>query len=322
VTPGAGRMPAVSVIVPARDAAATLGHALDALAEQRVDGGFEVVIVDDGSADGTAELAGTHPLAPRIVAADGSGPARARNAGAAAASAPALAFLDADCAPAAGWLAAGLSALDDADLVQGAVTTPPGESVGPYDKAIWVERETGLYETANLFVTREAFERAGGFESWLTPRRGIELGEDVWFGWRARRAGARTAFCADAVVHHAVFPRGPGGWIAWRARIRYFPAMAGRIPELREFAFYRRVFMSPRTAAFDLAVAGAVVGTARRRPLLAAAAAAPYARILARDALRWGGRSAPAIAAVRVVGDVVTAGALLTGSIRARSPLF
>src|SRR5256885_1729530 len=82
------------------------------------------------------------------------------------------------------------------------------------------------------------------------PRRGIELGEDILFGWRARRAGARTAFCARALVHHAVVPRGPVAYVAERARLRFFPAIAARVPELRETFFHRRLFLSRRTAAF------------------------------------------------------------------------
>lgn len=60
-----------------------------------------------------------------------------------------------------------------------------------------------MYETANLLVTRELFDRIEGFEDWLPARLGKPLAEDVWFGWRARRAGARTAFCSEAIVHHA-----------------------------------------------------------------------------------------------------------------------
>ncbi len=312
----------MTVIVPARDAEATIGRALDGLAAQRVEGGFEVIVVDDGSRDATAAHAREHALGPRVLEGPVDGPAAARNAGARAAGAPLLAFLDADCVPAPGWLAAGVAALATADLVQGRVDTPPGEAVGPYDRGIWVAGPSPLFETANLLVRREWFERLGGFESWLRPRRGIELGEDVWFGWRARRSGARIAFCSEALVHHAVHPRGPAGYVAERFRLRFFPAMAARIPELREAFLYRRLFLTPRTAAFDLAVAGAVIAGVRRRPALAALAAAPYVRHLEQDVLRWGRRRAPAIAAVRVAGDAVSLGALVAGSVRARSPVL
>ena len=279
------------------------------------------MVVDDASRDATAKRARAAPVVDRVLTGRGDGPAAARNLGAAAAGAPALAFLDADCVPARGWLAAGLRALADADLVQGAVRPPDGVAPGPFDRTLWVDAERGLYETANLLVTGAAFERVGGLESWLRPRRGIELGEDILFGWRVRRSGGRTAFCPDALVHHAVLPRGPGAYVAERARLRHFPAIAARVPELRETFFHRRAFLSRRTAAFDLALAGAAVAAARRRPA-ALAAAVPYARQLVAHAERAGPGRAPAVAAVDLAADLVAAAALAAGSVAARSPLL
>jgi glycosyltransferase involved in cell wall biosynthesis len=297
----------VSVVIPARDAEATLGATLEALAGQAA----EIVVADDGSTDGTVALA--QAAGARVVHAGGRGPANARNTGAAAASGAVLAFTDADCVPEPGWVAAALAALAGADLVQGAVLPPEGAAIGPFDRYIWVDHEHGLYETANLVVRRELFDNLGGFESVLVPRKGIELGEDVWFGWRARRAGARTAFARDALVRHAVFPRGPGGYVAERARLRFFPELAARVPELRGHFFFRRVFLSRRSASFDLAAAGvaAAVATRRPAPLLAVL---PYARELR--------GTPPKVAAVQVAADAVGAAALLYGSIRARSPLL
>jgi glycosyltransferase involved in cell wall biosynthesis len=312
-------VPSASVIVPARDAAATLPRTLAALGAQRGDVDFEVIVVDDDSTDDTARLAGEHGAT--VVAGDGSGPALARNRGVAATRAPALAFLDADCEPAPGWLAAGLRALEHADVVQGAVAPPPGASIGPYDRTLGVHSDYGLFETANLFVRRELFERVGGFETWLGPRRGIELGEDVWLGWRARRSGARTAFSAEALAWHAVIPRDVRAYVAEHARLRFFPALAARVPELRDGFFYRRWFHSRRSAAFDLALAGAAVAVRRRTPA-ALALAAPYAALVLADARRWGRRRIPAVAASRVAADAVGAVALAWGSVRHRSPLL
>jgi glycosyltransferase involved in cell wall biosynthesis len=300
-----------TVIVPARNAAGTLGATLAALAQQDTAAAFEVLVVDDGSDDATAAIA--EAAGATVVRGDGHGPAAARNAGAAAARGAALAFTDADCVPERGWLAAGLAALGTAELVQGRVLPPDGAAIGPYDRFIWVDGEHGLYETANLLVRRELFERLGGFESVLVPRRGIELGEDVWLGWRARRAGAATTFAADALVRHAVFFRGPGAYVAERARLRFFPELAARIPELRDGFLHRRVFLSPRSARFDLAAAGVLGAMATRRPI-ALLAALPYA-----CALR---AARPRAALVEIAADAVGAAALLYGSVRTRSPVL
>jgi glycosyltransferase involved in cell wall biosynthesis len=70
----------IAVIVPARDATGTLGRTLAALEATTFDRPFEVVVVDDASRDGTAELAERHGA--RVVRlAEQTGPAGARNAG-------------------------------------------------------------------------------------------------------------------------------------------------------------------------------------------------------------------------------------------------
>jgi glycosyltransferase involved in cell wall biosynthesis len=299
---------AASVVVPARDAAGTLGATLAGLSAQ-TRAPHEVIVVDDGSSDATVAIAEASPVVTRVERARGEGPGAARNAGAAVATGDVLAFLDADCVPLPGWLAAGIGALDDADLVQGRTTPPPGEPLGPFDRTLWVTAPWGLFETANMFVTRALFDSLGGFEPWLSPARSKELAEDVWFGWRAVRGGARTAFCDEALVHHAVFERGPRDYVAERLRLRYFPAMAARIPELRGTFFHRRVFLTPRSAAFDAALAGLVVAAASRRPW-PLALALPYARIARRRPRAW---------PVDVAADAVGLAALVAGSIRARS---
>jgi glycosyltransferase involved in cell wall biosynthesis len=305
------------VIVPARDCQGTLARTLAGLEEQELEDGFEVLVVDDGSRDGTAELARRSPVVTEVVRGPGDGPAAARNLGAGHAAAPRLAFLDADCEPAPGWLAAGVAALGGDDLVQGRVRPRPEVPLGPFDRTIWVNRAHGLFESANMFATRELFEELGGFESWLRPRRGIELGEDVLFGWRARRAGARTGFCADALAWHEVFARGARAYAAERLRLRFFPAMAARIPELREEFLYRRWFLNRRSALFDLAVAGAAAAAVRRSPL-PLAATLPYLRELRRHAAR-GGRDQAAVAAGDLAADAVGLAAMTAGSARYRS---
>jgi glycosyltransferase involved in cell wall biosynthesis len=297
----------VCVIVPARDAAEHLPAALDALAAQRR-AADRVIVVDDGSRDATARIAAAHPVVDEVVASGGAGPGAARNAGAARAETDVLAFTDADCAPGPDWLAAALLGFAVGDLVQGRVEPPPGVPVGPWDRTIRVTQPHGLFETANLLVRRELFERLGGFEPWLAPRGGKELGEDVWLGYRALRAGARMAFVPDAVVHHAVFARGPAALVAERARLRFFPVMTARIPELRARFLYRRRFLSKRSAAFDAALLGVALA---RRHRAAAALALPYARMLAAD----GPRRAPVLLAADAVGFC----ALVVGSARART---
>jgi glycosyltransferase involved in cell wall biosynthesis len=310
----------VSVVVPARNAASTLSRTLACLSAQRDAPEFEVVVVDDGSSDSTAAVASRSGAL--VVSSGGVGSGAARNLGVAACSGELLAFTDADCFPDAGWLAAGVAALGSADLVAGQVRPDPSALLGPFDRTVWVERETGLYETANLFVRRSFFDSVGGFEPWLRDASGrgwtnAELGEDVWLGWRLRRAGARSAFEPSALVFHAVHRRGPGGYVSERRRARHFPAIAARVPEVRSQFFYRRVFLSRRSAAFDLAMSGAALAVLGRSrvPL---ALAAPYLAQLARRARPYRKRG-PLVATVDVAADAVSFASLAAGSARSRS---
>lgn len=311
-------MPDISVVIPARDAAGSLERTLAALAGQEFDGDMEVVVVDNGSRDATAALAeasGVRVLRrPR-----GEGPGPARNAGAAVASAEVLAFTDADCAPTPGWLAAALGALVDADIVLGPVA--PMRPPGSLERATATDGRTGLFESANLVVRRPVFERAEGFPPGLEGPGDAPFGEDVLFGWRAVRGGARVVFCPEARVLHAVEPRSARAFIAERTRLRLFPALVAQVPELREAFCYRRYFLTRRSAAFDLAVAAGVTAIVSHRalPLLLAA---PYARSLYQDAARWGQGRALATAAVRAAADAVGGAALASGSIRSQTLLL
>lgn len=309
--------PAVSVVIPARDAAATVRATLDALAGQDAGVEVEVIVADDGSRDATGALAAAHPAVDAVLAGPFGGPGAARNAGAAVARARVLAFTDADCEPEPGWLRAALAALaGGADVVQGPVV--PTGPVGPWDHTIHLEAPSALWETANLVVRAEHFRAVGGFVPWLRPRAGRkELGEDTWLGWRLRRSGARVAWAPEARVRHAVLRRGPVAWVAERARLRFFPAFASRIPELRTELFWARWFLNRRRAEWDIAVVGLAAARGLRRPALLVAAA-PYALRLGREARFWGGRG-PVVAASRVAGDAVGTAALLTGSVRFRT---
>ncbi len=95
----------ISVIVPAKDAAKTLAECLQALLHQeglQLDHDYEVIVVDDGSTDDTAEIAEQHAV--KVIRQSNRGPAAARNAGARIARGGWLAFTDADCAPSPTWL--------------------------------------------------------------------------------------------------------------------------------------------------------------------------------------------------------------------------
>ena len=313
-------MTSISVVVPCFNAASTIGVTLDSLAAQDIDVPYEVIVVDDGSSDDSVAIAESSAAVPTVLRQENLGAAAARNRGATAGKGEILAFTDSDCAPERGWLRAGVEALREADLVQGRVLPEEEARPHPLDRSIWVERETYLYESANLFLRRELFERLNGFEDLFGPVHGKRIGEDVWLGWRARRLGARTAFSDAALVRHAVFRRGLRSFLDERLRLTHFPALAAKIPELRERFFFARWFLDRRTAAFDAAVAGALVAVLIPSPL-PLVAALPYLAMLLWRARGWR-RYLPLAVASSFLGDLVSFAALVWGSARWRSLLI
>jgi glycosyltransferase involved in cell wall biosynthesis len=291
---------------------------------------FEVVVVDNGSGDGTwvalAALVEATPLrATAVGLEENRRAAGGRNAGAAHVRAPLLAITDDDCLPTPGWLSGLLAAFGDgADVVQGKVEPEPRQfaAAAPWDHTVWVPAPGPLFETCNVAYRRTAFDRAGGFDEGdplFAPPTGRAFGEDAHLGWKVVRDGGRRAFAEDALVHHRVVPS------TYRARLRDqrhaagFPGLARRSPLVAEW-FRGGVFLSAGSAAFDAAVAGAIATVALRRPwpLLAAL---PWARLRWRDSLvytRGDRRRAARMVAEFAGSDLVILASLVQGSIRHR----
>jgi len=193
----------VSVVVPIRNGRPFLARLVPALEAQTLGRDrFEVVVADDGSSDGGADGYDDGDWL-RVSAAPPESDWVARNRGAHLARGDVLAFVDADCVPVPTWLEAGLGALEDADVVAGAVRFEL-----PRRRTIWtlVDIETtknqrrhvenGVAETANLFLRRDLFERVGGFATSTT------MHSDFDFVARCVASGASLVFCEEALVYH------------------------------------------------------------------------------------------------------------------------
>jgi hypothetical protein len=262
--------PAISVVVPTHGRAAGLARLLAALGRQTLEReAFEVIVVDDGSQPpaegGTADRMIRHDR-PR-------GPAAARNSGWRAAAAPLVAFVDDDCEPVEGWLAALLAAAGPEPgrvVVQGPVGPPPGEErwVTPVAHTVRVDGPSPLLVTCNIAYGRALLEETGGFDEGF--RRAC--GEDVELGARALAAGADLRWAAAARVHHEVRDLGLARTLRQTAKWTDAVRAVALRPELRA-VLTARVFWRPSHPLLMLAAAG----LATRRPALAAAAAAPWA---------------------------------------------
>lgn len=200
----------VTTVVPVRDGGPALGRLVAGLAR---DG--EVIVVDDRSRDGSAQLA--REAGARVVANAGApGPAGARNTGLAAAETHFVAFVDADCEVTSGWSTAlaGLLA-DDPRLALAAprVRSVAGRpAVARYETAcspldlggdpslVGPGRRVGYLPSAALVGRRSALRAVEGFDERLT------VGEDVDLVWRLLAAGWSARYAPEIEVLHRPRP--------------------------------------------------------------------------------------------------------------------
>jgi FkbM family methyltransferase len=202
-----------SVVMPCFNAAADLEDQLSALAEQDTPGPWELIISDNGSRDGSTEIAKRFDSAfHRLVLLDSStrpGAAHARNAGAAAARAANLVFCDADDVVDRYWLHELLRALDENAYVAGRIELDRlNKNVPKYGRRGGIQ-ETGVplffgapyVLTCNMGIRRDVFVEIGAFDA---ERFSAAAGEDVDFAIRARRRGVLPVFASAAVVHYRI----------------------------------------------------------------------------------------------------------------------
>ncbi|MDR7579328.1 MAG: glycosyltransferase [Armatimonadota bacterium] len=204
----------VSVVIPARNAAGTLPACLEALVRQ-VRSADEVVLVDNGSADATADVARSfRDRLPglRVVCEPRPGEAVARNRGVAEATGDVIAFTDADCVPHEEWLARALEALEEdppchavagevtgyrpVRLVEKYLTVCAFPASGHGQVVCGLRFPPSTFYTANLCVRREVLERVGPFDE------GLRGGVDVALCVRLLRAGFRIRYEPRVVVAH------------------------------------------------------------------------------------------------------------------------
>jgi glycosyltransferase involved in cell wall biosynthesis len=201
------QLPDVSVVIPAHNAATTLPAQLAALAAQDFTGSWELVVVENGSVDGTrAEIDAWQERIPRLrcIVSTTPGASRARNLGVRSARAPLVLLCDADDVVTSGWISAMAQALRDFELVGGpiefeelnAAQLPrPNVTVGP-DLPVVFGYPYAI--SANIGFHRKLFDTIGGFdESFAVPGS-----EDTDYGWRAHFAGYSMGAAPSAVVHY------------------------------------------------------------------------------------------------------------------------
>jgi glycosyltransferase involved in cell wall biosynthesis len=201
--------PNVAVIIPAFNAAGTLGVQLEALSHQDYDGPWEVIVVDNGSTDATVAVARSYASLLPLKTVDARalrGPGYARNVGVQASRAPRLAFVDADDEVGRGWLAAMVQAIDDHGVVASRFDLDRLNSTRVRDRrAMAQERGLGTHNyvpylphvsASGLGVLKKIHDAIGGFDPQL------RVLEDTDYCWRLQLSGYSIHFEPDALVHY------------------------------------------------------------------------------------------------------------------------
>lgn len=198
----------VTVIVPVRNAATTLGAQLEALGAQDHDGEIAVLVADNGSTDESVAVALAHDrpgLRVSVVdASDAAGPAHARNRAIRAATTDLVLGCDADDVVLPNWVRTLTTALAEADVVAGALYDWDGQGTPPPPGGrSYLVGRAGLgylpgMSGASFGCRRAAWQALGGFDTTL------RTGEDLDFAWRAQENGHRFSQCGEAAVAYRV----------------------------------------------------------------------------------------------------------------------
>lgn len=210
-------VPVASVIVPVLNGEKTLSQLLAALKSQAgVPGRFEILVVDNGSTDRTAEIARRHgvTLLHRPV----RGASAARNFGLARAQADVVVFTDSDTVPSRRWLAGLLAVLADPETILATGPIHGWQPATPVERYASTQIHSEREKTAehprhpfahgmNVAVRREAALAIGGWDETMSS------GEDVDFAIRLRQKfGKPIQFVEQAVLFHKLRDTEEGLW--------------------------------------------------------------------------------------------------------------
>jgi GT2 family glycosyltransferase len=197
--------PLVSIVVCTHNGEATLRECLQGIAKLRYPS-FEVIVVDDGSTDGTAQIA--RDLGGQVISTENRGLSAARNTGLHAAAGEIVAYLDDDARPDPDWLRYLAEAFRTSDHVAvGGPNLPPvddgataacvANAPGGPIHVLVSDTEAEHIPGCNMAYRRAELLAVGGFDPQFRA-----AGDDVDVCWRLQERGATLGFHPAAVVWH------------------------------------------------------------------------------------------------------------------------
>lgn len=199
--------PSVSIIIPTWNGAGRIERCLSALRNQDFGRPFEIVVVNDGSTDGTLDILARYKEV-RLITQANAGPAAARNHGARAASGDIIVFTDDDCEPLANWLTEMVRPFADPEVVgaKGVYRTRQSNIVARFVQIEYEDRYRLLarqptidfIDTYSAAFRRDRFLETSGYDSSFP----VACAEDAELSYRMSARGWRMVFVPAAAVYH------------------------------------------------------------------------------------------------------------------------
>ncbi len=195
----------ISIIIPAYNAADTISACVQALQTQTIPRErYEIIVVDDGSTDDTAQRAAA--AGARVIRQENAGQAKARNTGVSASKGQVLLFTDADCIPLSNWIQNMLYAFNKTDIVgaKGVYVSNQTELIARFvqleheDRYDYMRRESYIdfVDTYSAAYRRDVFLEMGGFDE------KFRIDEDQELSFRISFAEYKLVFLPNAKVIH------------------------------------------------------------------------------------------------------------------------
>jgi GT2 family glycosyltransferase len=197
----------MSIIIPTFNGASRIGNCLDALMRQVAGRDAEILVVNDGSTDNTADVVGRYS-GVRLINQGNAGPAAARNRGALEARGSILCFTDDDCVPMPDWLDAMIAPFEDPDVVgvRGVYRTRQKRLTARFVQIEYEERYRlmsnldciDFIDTYSAAFRRDRFLEMTGYDTSFP----VACAEDVELSYRMSARGWRMKFAPAAIVYH------------------------------------------------------------------------------------------------------------------------
>lgn len=264
--------PDASIIIPTFNGASRIGNCLDALLRQTPQPNVEILVIDDGSTDSTADVVGRYP-GVRCITQSNAGPAAARNRGAEAAQGTIILFTDDDCVPMPDWLDAMIGPFRDPEVVgaKGVYRTRQKSLIARFVQIEYEDRYRlmsnldyiDFIDTYSAAFRRDRFLEMTGYDTSFP----VACAEDVELSYRMSARGWKMKFVSAAVVYHT-HPDSLSGYLKKKYKFAFWRVLAVRknpnkavrdshTPQLMKL----QLLFAPAlllAAAFDVAVRPAV----------------------------------------------------------------